>query len=784
MQTSEQQLTSVLKAYEQVPDLYLIFSPGLVILTASDAYLKATNISREDIVGKQLFDIFPDNPAAIVANGVKNLKHSLQQVLATKQPHRMAVQQFDLPLPAAMDGGFAGKYWLPLNTPVLDEQGRVQYIIHKVEDVTDQVSNNGTAKKIGFADETPDSTCTTVGRTIAEETLARSEQKYRTLFDSIDEGYCIIQMIYDDAGKAIDFRYLQVNQAFERNNGLHNAEGKTIRELAPDIEPKWMEIYDQVAQTGTPLRFEESSKALHRIFSLYAFRIGDPAEHSVAVIFSDITNHKKAQEALRESEEQFRLFVTASSDIIYKMNADWSLMQLVTGEDFFPHTGETACSWVDVHIPAEERGVVNAAIREAINTQSIFRLEHKVNKADGTIGWVSSRAIPVLDKQGRIKEWFGTASDITLRKQAEQQLHHLNDTLEHLVADRTRELNESKLFAEQITEATPDFIMIFNLLTNRVEFVNQGPYSDNQDRYQETLRIGYEELMGRSHPDDRQKLCMFIDGFRTAPDQTARTLEYRVVNEGKITWYRSRGKVFRRDHQGKPTHFISVVQDISDLKQLEQENLQIRLEQQRNNLLTILEAQEEERRRMSESLHNGLAQLLYATKLTVDEVAHKVPNEYVKKLNKLLIEAISETRRVSHELVPVILKDFGLKRAITDMCESLKSDNLQLDCEIESFETKLDVYQELLLYRISQELINNILKHAKATEAKILLYQEDGEIFLKVRDNGVGVKKRLTGQKGIGLRSIEDRVKLLNGTFAVSVPSTGKGTQVVVSIPL
>lgn len=130
----------------------------------------------------------------------------------------------------------------------------------------------------------------------AQQDLQVSEEKYRSLFDSIDEGYCIIQMIYDDAGKAIDWRFCQVNRAFEMNNGLYNAEGKTILELAPDIEPKWMDIYDNVAQTGEPLRFEEDSIALQRMFSLYAFRIGDPGERKVAVIFTDITGRKQLEQ--------------------------------------------------------------------------------------------------------------------------------------------------------------------------------------------------------------------------------------------------------------------------------------------------------------------------------------------------------------------------------------------------------------------------------------------------------------------------------------------------------
>ncbi len=130
----------------------------------------------------------------------------------------------------------------------------------------------------------------------AEEDRRESEEKYRTLFNSMDEGYCIIQMLHDAGGKPVDWRYLDVNPAFEKHNGLHNATGRTIRELALDIEEKWMEIYGRVAASGESMRFEESSPALDgRTFDLYAFRVGAPAERKLAVLFTDITGRKQGE---------------------------------------------------------------------------------------------------------------------------------------------------------------------------------------------------------------------------------------------------------------------------------------------------------------------------------------------------------------------------------------------------------------------------------------------------------------------------------------------------------
>ncbi len=143
----------------------------------------------------------------------------------------------------------------------------------------------------------------------AAEALRTSELKYRALFDSIDEGFCLIEMIWDDGGNPVDYRFIEVNPAFEKQTGLINSAGRTAREIMPGLEPHWFETYGRVAQTNVPVRFEQAAESMGRWFSVYAFCPGDECHNRVALLFTDITERRRAQEdlALLNAESRARL---------------------------------------------------------------------------------------------------------------------------------------------------------------------------------------------------------------------------------------------------------------------------------------------------------------------------------------------------------------------------------------------------------------------------------------------------------------------------------------------
>jgi signal transduction histidine kinase/DNA-binding response OmpR family regulator len=131
---------------------------------------------------------------------------------------------------------------------------------------------------------------------IAQQALDASEARYRTLFEAVDEGVCIIEMLWDEHGEPVDYRFIDTNAAFVRHTGLANAVGRTALEMVPGLDPSWMRLYGAIARSGEPVRYQnDSAGAINRWFDVYATRVGGPGSDQVAVLFTDISERKKAQ---------------------------------------------------------------------------------------------------------------------------------------------------------------------------------------------------------------------------------------------------------------------------------------------------------------------------------------------------------------------------------------------------------------------------------------------------------------------------------------------------------
>ncbi|HWQ53751.1 MAG TPA: PAS domain S-box protein [Bryobacteraceae bacterium] len=267
----------------------------------------------------------------------------------------------------------------------------------------------------------------------AEEALRESEIRYRTLFDSIDEGYCIVEVIFDDNEKPIDYRFLEVNQWFEKHTGLIGAKGKRMRELAQGHEEQWFEIYGRIASTGQPARFESRAEQLHRWYDVYAYRFGSPEKRQVAVLFNNITERKLAEQARRESEERFRRLVEVSAQIVWATNAQGKAE--IDSPSWRAFTGRTLQQWLGWNwldaIHPDERPRVADAWRHAVSTATPYHSEYRQLSARGEYRHIASQAAPIFKPDGTVREWVGMSTDITDRKQAE---HALAEAMQRLDA--------------------------------------------------------------------------------------------------------------------------------------------------------------------------------------------------------------------------------------------------------------------------------------------------------------------------------------------------------------
>lgn len=212
---------------------------------------------------------------------------------------------------------------------------------------------------------------------------------------------------------------------------VKNPIGKSIKELFPDNK-EILKLLDTTYKTGKafdakeyPIKLDTPGKKSEIIYVNATYQPLRGKNNQVEGIMTtgvDVTEQVVARKRIEESEEHFRALVNATSDVVYRMNPDWSEMCELHGRKFLADTGKPSRTWLKKYIPAEEQPYVMKAIKESIRTKKIFQLEHRVKQADGSIGWMFSRAVPILDDKGNISEWFGAASDITSRKKIEESL--------------------------------------------------------------------------------------------------------------------------------------------------------------------------------------------------------------------------------------------------------------------------------------------------------------------------------------------------------------------------
>lgn len=270
---------------------------------------------------------------------------------------------------------------------------------------------------------------------------ARSrDQCYELLLDSMDDGFCIVKVLFDDGERALDYRFLLVNAAFERNTGLKDAQGKTMRRLAPAHEEHWFELYGQVAKTGEPLHFERCAEQLHRWYEVNAFRYSRPEDHEVAIFFKDITARKRAEEEARKTAGMLQVAmrlgrVGAWSLDVATERLEWTAEARAIHElpEDFKVDLEAAAALVE----DASRPYLEAAVEACIERGQAFDLEARAWTFRHRPLWIRLIGEAVRDANGTIVRVQGAVQDITDLTKASKEARDLSDQLSETLEGMT-----------------------------------------------------------------------------------------------------------------------------------------------------------------------------------------------------------------------------------------------------------------------------------------------------------------------------------------------------------
>jgi len=565
----------------------------------------------------------------------------------------------------------------------------------------------------------------------AQAKRREADARYKLLFDAIDEGFCIIEMIFDAEGRGHDYRFIEANDAFLDQTGLVGAIGKTMRELEPEIEDFWPETYGRIAQIGVAERFESESPAMNRWFDVFAFPIGEQAPFHVGVLFEDISRRKLTELALRESEKRLHSLIDASSDLIFRMNPAGTVVERVGGRDVFGEVGERETDWVERFVPDSDRSMVRAVIDDAIARCVPFHVENRVVTPDGTDLWLSTRAVPVLDEAGAISQWFGMATDITERRSAEQQLAH----------------GAQMLF--MATEIGKVAMWDWNVETGELV------WSDEHFRI-EGYEVGeviptYDVWAARVHPDDRAGCDSKIERAMQSGEDYVN--EYRIVQpRGDVRWVSARGR-FLYDEKGRPVRMLGAMIDIT----------QRRREEEWQRLLVA---------ELQHRVRNLIGMVRSVARLSAP--SHRNVDDYVDHLIGRL-QAMGRTQSTltrspgrSVDLAELVREELVVHAVQPDMCH------------VEGPEVALSPHAAEIVTLAVHELATNSVKYGALGDTGYIrivwsTQEKDDKTWVSLRWQETAPRgKTKNNRKGFGRRLIEERVPYeLEGHGRFAVHDTG-----------
>jgi two-component system, NarL family, sensor histidine kinase UhpB len=470
---------------------------------------------------------------------------------------------------------------------------------------------------------------------------------------------------------------------------------------------------------------------------------------------------------LKKSEAQYRSIVEDQTELICRCNPEGTLS--FVNEAYCRYFGKTRDELIGQSylpfIPFEDHERLKKHIAGLSKENPAAAIENRVIAPDGAIRWQQWMNRALFDERGRMIELQLIGRDITDRKAAEEKLKESEGKYRLLIEN----VNESIVAAQD----------------GVLKFVNSNAI--------QLLGYSKEEILFRPfiefiHPDDR---AMVLGNYakRMKGEEVPGNYSFRVVTkDGVIKWLDLSAVLFTWDGRPATLNFLS---DITERKKAEEE-LKKSHEQLRNFAKRLAEAEEIERQKIARELHDQVGQNLTALGINLSILRNQLSDTWTgqteARLNDsmgILEETAKRIRDVMSDLRPSVLDDYGLMVAIRWFSERIsKRTGLTINVAYQDTKVDLPSETEITLFRIAQELLTNITKHAKATEVSIRLDSMDGKVQFVIVDNGVGFDPaalKKIGESRWGLLNVRERTDAIDGILTIA-SRHGHGTRVVIEV--
>lgn len=583
---------------------------------------------------------------------------------------------------------------------------------------------------------------------LAEEAFARNHNLLKAVFEGTPDAIFV---------KDVDGKYLMMNSYGAKvfNLSVDEIKGKDDYDLFPEKQAlKIREIDKEIIRTQKSTSYEaykRNDNGEHRAFSTTKSPFYDHNGKVIGIvgIARDISERKSAEQQLIASEELFRSITENAPIFIIKVNRSGKILYINNTSSSVKSRndviGMDALSFVEKkHRAFYRKKLANVFENGAVELLEVKRPLHTINP-----GYYQIKLAPI--KIGdKIDSAIALVEDITEKKLAEEQL------------------NESESRWRSIFEHAEDIIITINK-DNRVTAANR------------TLgELPPQKIVGRHYLDLIPK---------SQKEEVSAAIE-TVFETGRP--YHFESTILNR--KGAEAFYSVMVAPVVTSKEVEVVNAIIRniteLKKSEEAIMTaMIEGQDNERKRIARELHDGLGQNLSAVKMNLASLEAQIKRSNIELKNDILLrakdvinDAIQEVRNISHDLMPDLLEQFGIVSATDELCEKSSGENIKIAFEPIDMRGRLNPRIETGLYRITQELISNAVRHSMAKKVHIQLINHGQSVILSIEDDGIGFDLKLRS-KGIGLKNIESRVKLLNGDFDIET-TPGRGTLVTVEVPI